>query len=171
MPEGGCILEGGEKIEVRAATEDSLALTWYAQDVSFGTKLINTSNSLSKKPRLFEKVHESFVLQVGLKIGMAVFRTFEITHEDAKAPSNVELEDFYGQKLQACVYTGKVTEVSANDRTFCHDINAFEGCSGAVIFVLDRNQPVHVEEQYHGMAVGVHVGGLDLHNNIAFKLH
>ena len=104
MPEGGCILEGGEEIEVRAATEDSLTLTWYAQDVLFGTKLINASNSLSKKPRIFEKVPESFVLQIGLKIGMAVFRTFEITHGDAKAPSNVVLEDFMG-KSSKLVFT------------------------------------------------------------------
>jgi hypothetical protein len=168
MPDGGCVFEDEEEIQVRAATEDSDALTWDCQDLSFGAKLDNTSSLLTKKPRLFEKVPASFVLQVGHKIGIAVYRTFDITHEDAKAPSNLTLEDFYGQKLQACIYTGEVTEISANGQSFSHNINTFEGCSGAVVFLLDRNQEVELEEKFHGMAVGVHVGGLDSTNNIAF---
>eukprot|EP00978_Attheya_sp_CCMP212_P007936 scaffold18449_cov49-Attheya_sp.AAC.4 len=80
------------------------------------------------------------------------------------------LEDFYGQKLQACIYTGEATEVSSakNGQTFSHNINTFEGCSGAVVFLLDQNQEIEVEEELHDMAGGVHVGGLDSTNNIAF---
>ena len=167
MPDGGCLLDGEAEIEVRAATQNSAASTWDCHDVSFGTKLDNKSSLLTRKPRLFEKVPSSFELRVGHKVGIAVYRTFDITYADAKAPSNVALEDFYGQKLQACIYTGEVTEISASRKTFCHNINTFEGCSGAVVFLLDRNQEVGLEA-FHGMAVGVHVGGLDLTNNIAF---
>jgi hypothetical protein len=171
MPDGGCILAGEDEIEVRAATEDSSALTWNGQDVSFGAKFENPSNALTRRPRLFEKVPDvRSVLQVGHKIGISIYRTFDITHKDARAPSNVVLEDFYGQKLQACIYTGEVTEISAKAQTFCHNINTFEGCSGAVVFLLDRNQQVELEDTFHGMAVGVHVGGLDSTNNIAFLL-
>lgn len=168
MPDGGCTLI--DEITVRAATADTLKVTWDAEDVSFGEKVTDTSSSLTKKPRHFVKAPNGFRLRVGQKIGMAVYRTFDITHEDAKAPTNVSLEDVYGKKLQACVYTGIVTEVSENDQTFCHSINAFEGCSGAVVFLLDQNQEVQVEDEFHGMAVGIHVGGLDLNNNIAFLL-
>jgi hypothetical protein len=167
MPDGERVLVGGD-VEVRAATETSSALSWYGQDVSYGAKVENKSSSLTKSSRLFEKVPESFVLRVGHKIGISVFRSFDITHVDAKAPGNVVLEDFFGQKLQACIYTGEVTEISGNGRTFCHNINTFEGCSGPVVFLLDRKQEVTLEEKFHGLAVGVHVGGLGLTNNIAF---
>lgn len=158
MPDGGCILENEDDIEVRAKTAESSALTWLAQDVSFGTKLENKAVSLAKKPRLFEKVPAGFGLRVGHKIGIAVFRTFDITHEDASAPNNVVLEDFYGQKLQACIYTGEVKETNVESQTFCHDINAFEGCSGAVVFLLDKNQEVELDDKFHGMAVFMLVG-------------
>jgi hypothetical protein len=84
--------------------------------------------------------NDSFRLQVGHKIGMAVYRTFDITHADADAPASVDLEKVYDEKCQACIYTGEeVTELSHNGETFCHSINTFEGCSGAVVFLLDKN--------------------------------
>jgi hypothetical protein len=77
----------------------------------------------------------------------------------------------YGQKFQVCIYTGQVTEISTNSRTFCHNINTFEGCSGAIIFLLDRNQPDDVAAELHGMAVGINVGGLDKESNIGFLIN
>jgi hypothetical protein len=152
---------------------DTAALFWDAGDVSFGTNVSRPNSSLTKKPRLFGKAPGTFRLQVGHKIGIAVYRTFDITHEDAHAPMGINLLYVYGPKHQVCIYTGEVTEVSETSETFCHSINTFEGCSGAVIFLLDQGQDASQEvpqEVDDGMAVGIHVGGLDSDNNIGFTL-
>ena len=173
MPDGGCILD--DMIQVRPATENTSALEWEDDDLSYGTVVNRVSSSLTKMPRLFRKAPDDFHLRVGHKIGIAVYRTFDITHEDADAPLNVDLEAIYGQKHQVCIYTGTVTEMSENGKTFCHSINTFAGCSGAVTFLLDEDQDPDIGEElppnlFEGVAVGIHVGGLDHENNIAFLL-
>lgn len=157
------------EIEVRSGTNDTAPLFWADGDVSFGSEITGPNSSLTKKPRLFVKAPDAFRLEVGHKIGMAVYRTFDISHEDAYAPISVTLTDIYGPKHQVCIYTGEVTEVSEQSDTFCHSINTFEGCSGAVVFLLDQGQDAP-QEVADGMAVGIHVGGLDRNNNIAFML-
>jgi V8-like Glu-specific endopeptidase len=166
MPDGGCQIV--DEIEVRPATEDTNQLSWSANDLSRGTTLDQPRSALTKKPRLFEKVPDDFVLKIGHNVGVVVYRTFDITHGDANAAPNVDLESIYGPKQLACIYAGKVTEISENGETFCHDINTFAGCSGAVVFLLDEQD---IPPQLHGKAVGVHVGGLDASNNIGFLLH
>ena len=89
--------------------------------------------------------------------------------ESMKCTISVKLTDIYGPKHQVCIYTGKVTKVSEQSDTFCHSINAFEGCSGAVVFLLDPCQDAP-QEVADDMVVGIHVGGLDKNNNIAFML-
>ena len=173
MPDGGCTL--GDLIQVRAATENTLALEWEDNDVAFGNVVDREGSSLTKMPRLFRKAPGGFQLRVGHKIGMAVYRTFDITHDDAHAPLNVDLEAVYGQKHQVGIYTGTVTEISDNGKTFCHSINSFAGCSGAVIFLLDEDQDQDIGEElplnlFEGVAVGIQVGGLDQNNNIAFLI-
>jgi hypothetical protein len=168
MPDGGCTMTG--EVEVRSGMNDTVApLFWAAGEVSFGREIVRPNSSLTKKPRLFVKAPGTFRLQVGHKIGMAVYHTFDITHADAGAPISVRLTDIYGPKHQVCIYTGEVTEVSEQSDTFCHSINAFEGCSGAVVFLLDQGQDAP-QEVADGMAVGIHVGGLDRNNNIGFML-
>lgn len=137
--------------------------------MSFGETVDDPQNSLTRMPLLFHKVPPEFRLKIGHKIGIAVFRTFDIDHDDAGALASVVLSRVYGDKNQTCIYTGEVTEFSPDRTTFCHSINSFAGCSGAVVFLLDRNQPQKIED-FHGMAVGIHVGGLDNDNNIAFLL-
>lgn len=171
--DGGCA--PGPDIEVRPRTEDTSALGWTDDDWSYGDVI--EDGAFTKKPRLFEVAPAdpaTFVLRVGHGIAVVVYRTFDITNEDAglRPSSNVDLEAVYGPKEMACIYTGKVTEISANGKTFCHDINTFEGCSGAVVFLLDQ-QPDDFEfssNDVAGKAVGIHVGGLDAANNIAFLL-
>jgi hypothetical protein len=160
LPDGGCART--ERIQVRPE------ITWSADEISFGDTITDPSNVLTKACRLFEKVPNTFRLRAGHRIGVLVYRTFDITHEDAKAPLNTDLVQVYGQKVQACIYTGQVTEISANGRTFCHDINTFNGCSGAIIFQLDRNQSDDVVAEFHGRAVGINVGGLDVDSNLGF---
>jgi hypothetical protein len=101
---------------------------------------------------------------VGHKISIAVFRTFQITHRSTNP------EVFYGADGQSRIYTGTVTEISANGKTFGHNINAYMGCSGAIVFLLDKDQPEDLDEYLHGWAVGIHTGGLDDNNHLGFVL-
>ena len=166
--DGGCA--PGPDIEVRPRTEDTAALKWTDDDWSYGDVIEN--GAFTKKPRLFEVGPTDFRLRVGHGIAIVVYRTFDIANEDTGLlpSSNVDLEAVYGPQQMACVYTGNVTEISTNGKTFCHDINAFVGCSGAVVFLVDE-QPDDFEfgiEEVRGKAVGIHVGGLDAANNIPF---
>jgi hypothetical protein len=167
MPDGGCTLN--DEVEVRKGSADTLPVFWDKDDVSFGKIIDRPKSSLTKKPRLFVKAPEGFRLKVGHKIGIAVYRTFDFTHEDASAPLSVSLVDVYGPKHQVCVYTGDVLEIMEESQTFCHSINTFEGCPGAIVFLLDENQDCP-QEAMEGMAMGVHVGGLDDSSNIAFMV-
>ncbi|KAL3896270.1 MAG: hypothetical protein SGARI_007217 [Bacillariaceae sp.] len=171
MPDGGCdAAMTGDEVQIRSGTNDTAPLFWDGEEVSFGDEISRPQSSLTKKPRLYVKAPNTFCLAVGDKIGIAVYRTFDITHKDAGAPISVRLEDVYGPKHQACIYTGEVTEISEHSETFCHSINTFEGCSGAVIFLLDQDQEDAPEEVADGMAAGIHVGGLDTTNNLGFML-
>jgi hypothetical protein len=167
IPDGGCTMTG--EVEVRSGTNDTAPLFWAAGEVSFGRAITRPNSSLTKKPRLFVKAPDTFRLQVDHKIGMVVYRTFDITHEDADAPISVRLTDIYGPKHQVRIYVGEVTEVSEQSDTFCHSIISFEGCAGAVVFLLDQGQDAP-QEVADGVAVGIHVGGLDRNNNIGFML-
>jgi hypothetical protein len=169
LPDGGCTMV--DRIQVRPATDTKRKMTWSDDDISFGETITDPSNVLTKASRLFQKLPDTFRLREGHRIGVLVYRTFDITHEDAKAPLNTDLVQVYGEKFQVCIYAGKVTEISANGRTFCHNINTFKGCSGAIIFLLDRNQPDDVEDTFHGRAVGINVGGLDVDNNLGFLIN
>jgi hypothetical protein len=166
LPDGGCTMM--ERIQVRPATAAKREMTWSADDISFGDAITDASNILTKASRLFEKLPDTFRLREGHRIGLLVYRTFDITHHDAKAPLHTDLVQVYGQKFQVCIYTGQVTEISANGWTFCHNINTFKGCSGAIIFLLDRNQSDDVAAEFYGRAVGINVGGLDVDNNLGF---
>lgn len=80
------------------------------------------------------------------------------------------MEAIYGSKGGVCIYTGEIRHISDNGVTFEHDINTFRGCSGAVIFLLDVQSDT-VDQEYYGMAIGVHVGGLPgTEVNLGFKL-
>ena len=168
MPDGGCTITN--YIEARPATQGSRAIMIEDDDYSFGEKVSTPERTITKMPFLFSQVPNEFEIQVGHKVGMAVFRIYEFSHNDAEAPRSLNLHSIYGPPRQACIYTGEVTAISANGKTFTHDINTFEGCSGAVIFLLDVDQPEGFDETFEGMAVGIHSGGLDTANNIASKL-
>ena len=169
LPDGGCTMT--ERIQVRPATATKREITWSDDDISFGDTITDPSNVLTKASRLFEKIPNTFRLRAGHRIGVLVYRTFDITHDDAKAPLNTDLVHIYGEKFQVCIYTGQVTEISANGRTFCHNINTFKGCSGGIIFLLDGNQSDDVAAEFHGRAVGINVGGLDVDNNLGFLIN
>jgi len=125
MPDGGCVME--EYIIVRPATDDVSAFATEDNDISFGSKETTPEKTVTKMPFLYQQVPNTFEIRAGHMIGMAVFRKYSIDHEDAEAPSSLDLTSRYGSIHQACIYTGKVTEISENGKTFCHNINTFEG--------------------------------------------
>ena len=115
----------------------------------------------------FEAVGSDFEYKVGQKIGMAVYRNykFDFTNDDIYTNNGWKKEDFpkddimriFGQDNDVSIYTGEITAVSPDKEVFCHSINSFRGCSGAIVFLLDKNQHF-VGDQDYGKAIGVHVG-------------
>jgi hypothetical protein len=50
--------------------------------------------------------------------------------------------------------------VDGDGAFFSHDINTYKGCSGAIVFLLDKEQPeTSVTSNDHGKAIAVHGGG------------
>jgi hypothetical protein len=72
--------------------------------------------------------------------------------------------ELFGEKSRPCIYTGKIVRVSLDCKTFEHNNNTFKGCAGAVIFLLDKNQPdvlatrTTLGQSLCGAAIGIHVG-------------
>lgn len=74
----------------------------------------------------------------------------------------------FGEPRRTNIYTGEIVRVGLH-HIEC-SINSFEGCSGAVVFLLDKKQPSSVLESDWGCAIAVHAGAHSrLDRNIAFK--
>jgi len=168
-----------ESIVVRQGDSEENTIVWDYYDVTTAPKIDNPQSNLTLKTTSFQKVERTgYQFQVGQKIGMAVYRNFELTCEDAGVPqgsiTKEELLHIYGQSGRVNIYTGQITNVSPDGSAFKHDINTFRGCSGAIIFLLDIDQEVFgVDSNDYGKAIAIHVGGDELDGNIinvAFKI-
>mmetsp|Transcript_22337 Transcript_22337/g.62049 ORF Transcript_22337/g.62049 Transcript_22337/m.62049 type:complete len:98 (-) Transcript_22337:769-1062(-) len=73
MPDGGCKI--AEYIEVRKKPKPCIE----ENDYSFDEKVSASEETITKMPFLFQYVPPTFNFRVGHKIGIAVFRTYEIT--------------------------------------------------------------------------------------------
>ena len=85
-------------------------------------------------------------------------------------PTETELEELYGHPGQIVVHTGTILHV--NPIHIQHDINCYGGCAGAVLFLLDKDQPGSVKEEDYGKAIGIQAGkhpDPQITRNIAFK--
>ena len=171
----------GESVVLRPGDDNDEAITWDYHDVTTAPKIDNAASPLTRKDLSFQKVvRDGFEFQVGQKIGMAVYRNFEVTPEDAgMSPNSVtadELREIFGREGRVNIYTGQIMNVSPDNTAFEHNINSFRGCSGAVIFLLDVDQEgCGVVDNDYGKAIAVHVGGDRLSDgtivNFAFKIH
>ena len=169
-----------ESVVLRQSDANDEAITWGYHDVTTAPKINNVASPLTRKNLSFQKVErDGFEFQLGQKIGMAVYRNFEVTPEDAgMSPNSItadELRQIFGREGRVNIYTGQITNVSPGKEAFEHNINAFRGCSGAVIFLLDVDQEgFGVIENDYGKAIAVHVGGDRLSGgtivNFAFKI-
>lgn len=148
----------------------------YGHDVdSTAGEIAYPASHFTKKECTFVKMERpDYRFQVSQKIGVAIYRDFVILPEDTGMPniSEEELQRIYGPINKVNIYTGKITRVCDGGECFEHDINTFSGCSGAIVFLLDRNQD-NVPEQDYGKAIAVHVGGDEVGaivSNFAFKI-
>jgi hypothetical protein len=81
----------------------------------------------------------------------------------------VVLREVYGDPFDVNIYIGEITHVG--NKYFEHNINTFPGCSGAIVFLVDRNQSALVQQRDLRKAIGVHAGFKpQLQTNIAFNL-
>lgn len=168
-----------ERVVLRPSDDDDETVTWDYHDVTTAPKIDNIMSPLTRKNLSFQKVRDDFMFQVGQKIGMAVYRNYEVTPEDAGMSANSitgdELRAIFGREGRVNIYTGEIMNVSPTTKAFQHNINTFQGCSGAVIFLLDRGQEESsVVESDYGKAIAIHVGGDQLSDgtivNFGFKI-
>jgi hypothetical protein len=99
--EGGWDPSGEDGIILRPRPpeeEGEDPITWeFGVDVARADAVEDPTHVLTKKSLSYEKVSDEFVLVVGQKVGIAVFRKTKITNEDAGAPAEMELSTYFGQ--------------------------------------------------------------------------
>lgn len=155
------------------AESDQPAFSWKSYDVTKGAVIRDPNHFLTDKRLSFQKVPATFGIVPGMRVGVVIYRNFDIEDADAGATlSDLQLETLYGSKGCVCVLTGEVTAVHDNNDSnnnkflsFEHSVNTYRGCSGAIIFLLDRQSQrlEQANENRAGKAVGVHVGGKPLY--------
>lgn len=109
-------------------------------------------------PRLARRLEWPFVVHSKLR------------PEDAVAAEGTNVEEIHGPLFDTCICTGEIAAVHTQKLSFEHSINAFCGCSGAIVFLLDTDQ-VESAEGLGGKALAVQVGGHPNDNtraNVAF---
>ena len=154
-------------LELKDDTADAVSLP-YGLDFTFGATINDPRNAFTMKLTSFEVVRHDFQIEKGQKIGICVWRNEDrITREGSTGElSAAEERKYYGPARSAVIQTGVVTAVyGSNGEVFAHNINTYEGCSGSIIFLLDKDQPPEsVERHDYGKAIGVHAAGYDPHN-------
>jgi hypothetical protein len=149
---------------------NTVDLTWGR--VIIGPTRLNDILYTMRESSNFEAVRDDFVFEVGQKVGIAVYSDTGATKKTASAPADVTdemLREVFGEPRQTNIYTREIKYVGTHHLEY--DINSFIGCSGAVVFLLDKKQPASVLESDWGCAIAVHAGAhTRCERNIAFKL-
>ncbi|KAG7340756.1 hypothetical protein IV203_024299 [Nitzschia inconspicua] len=153
--------------DLREGKEAQPALSPYGFDVSVGNEIAYAENPACAAKASFQKVREDFKFEKGQKVGMAVFFTNQTKPtratiagaEDAEIPEDfgeAEIKKYYGEPGRVNIYTGEIKYVGPKHIEY--SINSFTGCSGAVVFLLDKDQPASVDQSDWGRAVAIHSG-------------
>jgi len=142
-------------------------LVWrYGFDVTTSDVICKVTRQETDPNLSFEAVSADFEYRVGQNVGMAVYRNYKIddsinsiyadngwTEEEC---TKDDIMRVFGKDNTASIYTGEITAVSSDKRVFRHSINAFRGYSGAIVFLLDKQQDL-VDSKDYGKAIGLHV--------------
>jgi hypothetical protein len=100
------------------------------------------------------------MLEVGQSVGIAVLfksqfkptnKTIAGVGENNVVTSDKEIDLIYGSQHTVNIYRGQIIYVGESHIEY--DINSFTGCSGAIVFLLDKNQPPSVQSCDFGKAV------------------
>lgn len=145
----------------------------YGIDVAVGMPVTYPKLELTEEDKSFFLIRPDFRIKANHRIGMTLIQDKYVTAKIAGLPENTStdtLKSLYGTPGEPHIYTGTVTDVG--ERYIEHDINTFEGCSGAIIFLLNAvDQLEDVRPQDFGCAIAVHVGYSEtLLSNIGFQL-
>jgi len=146
--------------------ENGRSAPWnWGFNISKGELIDHVEEGITSERHTFELVRDTFRLEKGQKIAVAILfnaaskpnqRTVAGAGENSKKISEQKLVDVYGLPNVVNIYTGKITHVG--EQHIEYDVNAFTGCSGAIVFLLDKDQPPSVQSCDHGKAIAVHVG-------------
>jgi len=154
-------------LNLREGKEALPAFSEYGFDACVGQVIADAENPACAAKASFQKVRGDFKFEKGQKVGMAVFFTSQSkpTRETIKGADDGEIPDdfgelkiknFYGETDQVNIYTGEIKYVGPKHIEY--SINSFTGCSGAVVFLLDKDQPASVDQSDWGRAVAIHSG-------------
>ena len=170
-----------DEIDIREGEGSRPAVTLWGLDISIGREISNPRNPLTDPAYSFELVRPKFNLEVGQKVAIAVnFRPKAKPNKQSikgsgpaipgREVSEKDIEGIYGKPDCVNVYTGTITYVGKDHIEYT--CNTFTGCSGAIVFLLDGNQPDSVQQCDWGKCIAVHSGSHPYlpNRNFAFKL-
>jgi hypothetical protein len=166
-----------DRLILRGAESDNSMICPFGNDIAAGNQIRSYTQGVTSADGSYERVGPSFNYEVGQRIGIAVLSEHAPTRITASYnPENPSLyhEDtlkrVFGEPNNVNIYTGKILLVGESHVE--HDINTFTGCSGAIIFLLDTEQPSSVTPRDFGTAIAVHAGSHPTlrTRNLAFKI-
>jgi hypothetical protein len=160
FPEAGIKLINIAPFELSPSQE--LSIPWkHGIDIAWSSMVITTADAPKIVETSFERVHDGFGYKVRQKIGIGVYSDTGATKTTVGNPnvSKEEVVRIYGPPKTMHIYTGEITMVSTHHIEY--HINAFQGCSGAIVFLLGlETQPGDsgVTLGDVGKAIAVHAG-------------
>lgn len=166
------------RLIISGAESDKLMIWDYGNDISTGTQISSYTQGVTSADGSYECVGSHFDYQVGQRIGIAVLsehaptkRTASYNPENPSDYDEATLRRVFGEAKRVNIYTGEILLVGRDHVE--HNINTFTGCAGAIIFLLDKDQPSSVTSHDCGKAIAVHAGAHPTlrTRNLAFKLN
>jgi hypothetical protein len=153
--------------DLREGKEAQPALCAYGFDASVGNVIADAENPACAAKASFQAVRKEFKFEKGQKVGMAVFFTNQtkptratiVGADDGEIPEAFgasEIKKYYGEPGRVNIYTGEIKYVGPKHIEY--SINSFTGCAGAIVFLLDMDQPSSVDQSDWGKAVAIHSG-------------
>ena len=115
-------------------------------------------------------MREDFEYTTGQKIAMIVITDHIVVNLDTvRGGSDTDVRKECGAPGLTKIYTGEISSVGKIHIE--HTINTAKGFAGAIIFLLDQNQPETVLTEDYGRAIAIHAGSpITNWVNVGFRL-